>query len=319
MLYIYISLIYIAASMPPRLPQELRDRALILFDLGWTTHTIAKDLNVSIRQIYKWKSNLELFGTLTPPPLSVIGRPRTLTTAQEDALLQYIEECPTVYQDEMSWFIYDEFELSISEASICRILKRRKWSRKAAKRRALQRSQLLRDEYMARLSQWEAQQLVFIDESACCERNGHRKYGWAPIGHIAAVDCELKRSRRWSILPAFTTMGYISWKVVHGSITSAIFNDWVANEVIPQCGRYSQGEACSVLIMDNARIHHSEVTSWIKALDKQLLIHMPRNLLLYARRLMSYSFIYLLTPLITTQLRRLLPCLRNGYNDITRH
>ena len=38
---------------------------------------------------------------------------------------------------------------------------------------------------------------------------------------------DLKRSKRWSILPAFTVDGYIAWEVHQGSITAEIFNDFV--------------------------------------------------------------------------------------------
>jgi hypothetical protein len=123
---------------------------------------------------------------------------------------------------------------------------------------AAQRNQILRDDHMARMSQWSAEMLVFVDESAACERSGHRKYGWAPIGVKATITRPLQRSKRWSILPAFTVLGYISWEIVHGSITKEIFNHWIQTEVLPQCGKYSEKQPFSVLLMDNASIHHSE-------------------------------------------------------------
>jgi hypothetical protein len=85
---------------------------------------------------------------------------------------------------------------------------------------------------MARMSEWSAEMLVFVDESAACERTGHRKYGWAPQGIKATITTLLKRSKRWSILPAFTVLGYIAWEVIHGSITTEIFNQWIQTEVL---------------------------------------------------------------------------------------
>lgn len=38
---------------------------------------------------------------------------------------------------------------------------------------------------------------------------------------------ELRRSKRWSLLPVLTIDGYIAWEVYHGSVTSDMFNDFV--------------------------------------------------------------------------------------------
>ena len=64
---------------------------------------------------------------------------------------------------------------------------------------------------------------------------------------------DLKRSKRWSILPAFTVDGYIAWEVHQGSITAEIFNDFVRNQVLPQTT--ANGGPRSVLGIDNASIH----------------------------------------------------------------
>jgi transposase len=66
---------------------------------------------------------------------------------------------------------------------------------------------------------------------------------------------DLKRFKRWSILPAFTVDGYIAWEVHQGSITAVIFNDFVRNQVLPHCISAANGGPRSVLVLDNARIH----------------------------------------------------------------
>ena len=45
-------------------------------------------------------------------------------------LLDFLEDDPTAYLDEMQQFLYDEYELETSIATISRTLKRAKWSRK---------------------------------------------------------------------------------------------------------------------------------------------------------------------------------------------
>ena len=67
---------------------------------------------------------------------------------------------------------------------------------------------------------------------------------------------DLKRSKRWSILPAFTVDGYIACEVHQGSITAEIFNDFVRNQVLPQTT--ANGGPRSVLVLDNASIHWNQ-------------------------------------------------------------
>jgi hypothetical protein len=85
------------------------------------------------------------------------------------------------------------------------------------------------------LGEWIAEQLIFLNESAACERTGDRRYGWASSGIVFTMSQDLRRSKRWSILSAFTVDGYIAWEMHQSSITAAIFNDFVRNQVLSQC------------------------------------------------------------------------------------
>jgi len=49
---------------------------------------------------------------------------------------------------------------------------------------------------MTQLSQWTADQLVFLDESAANERTKDRKYGWAPVDVKATLSTFHRRSER---------------------------------------------------------------------------------------------------------------------------
>jgi len=59
-------------------------------------------------------------------------------------LLDFLEDDPTAYLDEMQQFLYDEYELETTIATISRTLKRAKWSRKSVQARAAERSEPLR-------------------------------------------------------------------------------------------------------------------------------------------------------------------------------
>jgi len=98
-------------------------------------------------------------------------------------------------------------------------------------------------------------QLIFLDESASNERTGDRKYGWAPIRSGCGVARPLKRLERWSVLPALIVDGYISYLILQGSITAAVFEAFVEEQVLPHCTPYPGPRL--VLILDNASIYKS--------------------------------------------------------------
>jgi hypothetical protein len=123
--------------------------------------------------------------------------------------------------------------------------------------RAAQQNPELRADWIRRLASYDANQLIFVDESAANERTGDRKYGWAPIGVTPLEHRPFTRSERWSILPAYTVDGFITWGIVHSSFTAQIFQDWVENELLPLCSPYPHPQ--SVIVMDNAPIHTAEV------------------------------------------------------------
>lgn len=70
-------------------------------------------------------------------------------------------------------------------------------------------------------------QIVTIDESACNERTGDRKYGWSPVGRSVELEYSMKRSERWSLLPAMTVDGYLAHIIFQGAITTEIMEEFL--------------------------------------------------------------------------------------------
>ena len=77
------------------------------------------------------------------------------------------------YCDEMAYFLFDEFYLRVDETTVLRALQPLGWSRKKYRKIARQRSEELRIRWLTvKLPQWRANQRIFLDESAACERTG---------------------------------------------------------------------------------------------------------------------------------------------------
>lgn len=107
---------------------------------------------------------------------------------------------------------------------------------------------------MEKLTEFTHDQILFVDESAANERTMDRKYGWAPTGSPAQLVAPLKRSKKWSILPVYTSEGFIDYEIIHGSYNAVLFKNFLVERVFPNCTPFPGPR--SVLIMDNARIHH---------------------------------------------------------------
>jgi hypothetical protein len=87
----------------------------------------------------------------------------------------------------MQNFLYDEFDIEVSIPTIHCILKKSQWSRKATSHRAAERSMPLWKAWEGIQKKYEADQLIFLDESAANERTGDRKFGWSPMRNTAGV------------------------------------------------------------------------------------------------------------------------------------
>jgi transposase len=119
-----------------------------------------------------------------------------------------------------------------------------------------QRGESLRLRWEAKLAQWEADQLVFCDESASNERTLDRKRGWAPKGLPCRVSWNTKKSMRWSILPAVAWEGYIAYDIYHGGYNTERFNHFIRTKVLPRMNPFPSLRP--VLIMDNTSCHRSQ-------------------------------------------------------------
>ena len=121
-----------------------------------------------------------------------------------------------------------------------------------------QNQYLLHDEWMERLAEWTLEQLVYLDESSACdEQTGDRWYGWALKGKPARKVGSCKRLERWSILFAYTCKGFLWWDIIKGSYDAELFALFLEAHVIPHTNPFPGPR--SVIIMDNAWIHHNEV------------------------------------------------------------
>lgn len=96
---------------------------------------------------------------------------------------------------------------------------------------------------------------MFVDESGCDKRIGQRRTGWAPLGVTLIQGSQFQREQRYQILLAYTQDDVIFVRVFQGSTDSTVFEDFI-EQLLPSMNPWPGPK--SVLVMDNASIHHTE-------------------------------------------------------------
>ena len=139
-------------------------------------------------------------------------------------VLKFLDSRPTAYLNEVALALFDRFDVNVHLTTIWRCLKRQRWSRKTVKHTAAQRSAPLRASWISRAEKWPVDKLIFINETASCEKTGWRKRGWSPRGLSCIELRNYKREERWSVLPALTTNSIIDNPlIIQGSVTKEAF------------------------------------------------------------------------------------------------
>ena len=239
--------------MAPRLPPETCSRIKgYLLETELSAADIAVNVGVSKRTIERVRLSYELFGKPYPDPVAVRGKHRALSYEHGCWLVSYLDDQPSAYLDELVLALYDEFELEVHKTTVYRYLSGCGWSRKVAKQVAAQRNATLRAVWASRAARWSMEDLCFVDESAANEKTGARKRGWSPKGLSCQVLRTLKRSERYSILPALTVNGYLPEPlVIQGGVHQEVFARWIVESVLPYLRPGMK------IVMDNASIHHN--------------------------------------------------------------
>ena len=235
--------------------QQLRAQCKWDFEQGRGNRYVTDHRGIAPSTVRRYRKTYEATGDVYVPSMVKTGRPKAIPEYIALFIQSYLAMNPDAYLVEIHWILHDEFGLEVSNSTIGRcILKDLKITRKKIKRIAAERDPELRGRFYIRMSQYEPDEIVFLDETASNERTADRRYGWSAKGTPCEKVQSLKKSKRWSILPAYTTSGYIAYEIFQGSFTQALFNRFVIEKVLPLCTG-QRGGRWSVLVMDNAKAH----------------------------------------------------------------
>ncbi|KAJ7614236.1 hypothetical protein DFH06DRAFT_1014193, partial [Mycena polygramma] len=88
-----------------RISPDLKERALVLWEAGWSPEDIRFAFNVSPRSLYRWIAIFDEFGTVTKPPSPLRGRDRIISLGVLNAAYEIFCHDPSVMLDELQWHL----------------------------------------------------------------------------------------------------------------------------------------------------------------------------------------------------------------------
>ncbi|KAJ7773793.1 hypothetical protein B0H16DRAFT_1239580, partial [Mycena metata] len=227
-----------------RISPDIKECALRLWELGWDRSAICSTLLVSQSSIYRWAALFEEFGSVTPPPSPIIGRPRILGLAALTAIKEIYTRHADTYLVELQWWLLIHHDISISVSSLQDTLEKAGLTRKLLHKIAVERDIERRRNYLHTI------------QTGKNEHDVSRRYGRAPVGLPADFEDVFICGMRYSLVAAMSLDGYIAQRVFEGSLDSFDFLDFITEDVVPQMGVFPDDR--SILVMDNCRIHHTD-------------------------------------------------------------
>ena len=84
---------------------DMKDCTLQLWETGWAKEDICSVLCVSHSSLYQWAQIFDNFGSVTPPPSLMHGRPRLIGMAAMNAIKGIYARNSDAYLDEHQWHL----------------------------------------------------------------------------------------------------------------------------------------------------------------------------------------------------------------------
>ena len=134
---------------------------------------------------------------------------------------------------------------------------------------------MLRGRFLAEMTTFRTDQLVWIDETGCSNKDSIRAALYALRGMTPVRTRFLARGKRVSCIAAIGCDGLIALEATMTTVDIQIFFDFVRGSLIPNMLPFDGSSPRSVAVMDNCSIHHADA---VKELFRQacvFLIFLP--------------------------------------------
>lgn len=224
--------------------------------LGLSYITIAKNLNVDPSTVQRTIKLFEETGGVYSIQGYRESTEKSLTSCDKFTILETVVENPSLYLSEIQQDLLMSTGTQISVPTISKYLHKSGFSHKKLMFIAQQRSETLRQQFKSHISVYDPSMLVFIDECGSDHKSALRKYGYAVRGKRAITGKLLLRGKRLTAIGIMCIDGMLDVYVTDGTVNGDIFYSFVERCLLPQLLPFNGTNPRSVVVMDNAAIHH---------------------------------------------------------------
>ena len=150
--------------------------------LGYTCAKIAQNLCVDKSTVSRTLTLFHTTGSVSKRPYPKQRAFRKLTTPAQLLILHLCLSRPGIYLREIRDEILLVLEIDVNESAICKFLQQSGFTHQKLKVVAAQQDVFLREQFIAEVTVYQPEMLVFIDETGADNRNLLRKYGYSMRG-----------------------------------------------------------------------------------------------------------------------------------------
>ena len=228
------------------------------FALEYSVQRVSENLGVSpstVRQIGSLFDSTGSVDQKVDPDKGVALK--TLSSYDEFYIMELVLERPGIYLREICFELYQLTGAVVSEATVCRFLKKVGFTRTKIQHVAIQQSKEFRARFIAEVQLYRADMFVFIDESGTDRRDSLRKFGYSMRGKRTRSHKLLARGKHISVIAAMSTQGMLDYRLAQGGVDAIAFREFVEKCLLRHVMPFDRINPHSIIIMDNASIHHT--------------------------------------------------------------
>ncbi|XP_065891697.1 uncharacterized protein [Dysidea avara] len=215
--------------------------------VGKPVDEVARMLFVSDRTVHRYAERFLVTGHVHPFERHN-GCYCKLSDDDQLLVLELISCHPGMYLRELQAELQRVRGIVVDVSTICRTIRKLGLSRQRITHIALQQSEVKRVEYVAEMSAFDPSTIVWIDETGCDRRSTLRYFGYGIRG-LPPQDYQLQLRGMEGIQDVYIT---------EGTVNGDVFLDFIYTQLLPILRPFDERSVNSMLVMDNASIHHAD-------------------------------------------------------------
>ena len=243
--------------------------------LRLTYWEVARNLNVDSSTVWRTVDLFHRTGSVTKKKYDSANLPRKMTDVVQFLLLQLILERPGIYLRELQAEVKLVTGLELAASTICQFFYAQGFTRQKMQLIAKQRDEILRSTFAAEVSVYNADMFVYLDETGTDRRDALRRYAYSWRGRPAKSHKLLVRGEHVTAIASMSCAGILDCKLVYGGVDGDTFYDFVQSNLLPHLMPFNGTNPHSVVVLDNASIHHVDgIQSMIQEVGA-LILYLP--------------------------------------------